>query len=100
MHVYLQYANNKKNTNIVVHYIGLANYGKAGWASVAMPILPSANKAKFQTTFGSSFFLFVALRLGILGKIGKIGKNETNETNETNGINGKFPSSEALPIKL
>ena len=89
MYVYLQYANGKKNTNIVVHYIGLANYGKAGWASVAMPILPSANKAKFQTTFVSSFFCWV------IGAIGRIG---TNETNGINGINGKFPSSEALPI--
>ena len=44
MYVYLQYANSKKNTNIVVHYITLANYGKTGWASVAMPILPSAIK--------------------------------------------------------
>ena len=34
------------------------------------------------------FFLFMALRLGILGKIGR---NGTNETNGINGINGKFP---------
>ena len=61
MHVYLQYANSKKNTNIVVHYITLANYGKTGWASEAMPILPSANRAKFQTTKWSSFFLFMTL---------------------------------------
>ena len=58
MHVYLQYANGKKKTNIVVHYITLANYGKAGWASVAMPILPSAYTEKnFRRPYGSSFFV-------------------------------------------
>ena len=57
MHVYLQYANNKKNTNIVVHYIGLANYGKAGWASVAMPILPSACMSKISDDLSGRLFL-------------------------------------------
>ena len=89
MHVYLQYANNKKNTNIVVHYIGLANYGKAGWASVAMPIqCPPLIQSKISDDQMVVFFLFIALRLGILGKIGR---NGTNGTNGTNGINGKFP---------
>jgi hypothetical protein len=57
MHVYLQYANSKKNINIVVHYITLANYGKAGWASVAMPILPSASKSKISDDLMGRLFL-------------------------------------------
>ena len=30
------------NLKLGLHYITLANYGKAGWASEAKPILPSA----------------------------------------------------------
>ncbi len=61
MHVYLQYANGKKKTNIVVHYITLANYGKAGWASVAMPILPSACISKISDDLiGRLFFVYGA----------------------------------------
>ena len=97
MHVYLQYANNKKNTNIVVHYIGLANYGKAGWASVAMPILPSACMSKISDDFRVVFFVVYGAEARDFRDDRENRTNETNGTNEINGINGKFPSSEAPP---
>ena len=43
-----------------MHYIMFANYGITGWASVAMPILPSAFETYAEQTT-VVFFLFYGI---------------------------------------